>query len=438
MQKSNTITFKFRSVIASALQFHLWMKSMNIEERDLVTVQEVKYKISWRIKLYTNEKFDILVNSIWPTVTIAGYPAEVIPEPSKRKVVKVWYVPDEISLNDIRSYFSDFGKVQTVEREFMKYDDPHMFNVRTEIVRVYMIVLNPIPNEFEIYGTKLMASHKDQEKLCNACRQFGHLRKECRSNDNDKAPENIAVTGSDTEQGAGSMAEQPENPEATHQEQQSDPGDWLNASERPEGIEPDKRDDNNGPGSETTPNEVDGQDPDDVRVIPETQDLQMETPKKDTPIMDSAGAQQGPTPSRKSVQKKKKKNTTNLEAEQLSSMLKGDIFDQHLYQLLLTSDEHQTPQVPEIDQCASPMETGQLQQSTPMPNIPSLLLPTDKSKSPDNLMHWTDLNRKRPHSSTNSISPSNVPFPDNDSDLDFDLTPRSRSPKPEQAYRSTN
>ena len=402
MSKNNTITFKFRSILPSALEFHLWMKSIGLKEKDLCTVQDVRYRNAWRIKLKETGTFEDLVQKTWPMVKIAGYDAEVIPEPSNRRAVKIWYVPDELPLEKIKSVFENFGKIQSVERQYLRAEDPDMFNVQTEIVKVYMMILKPIPNEIEINGFRLLVSHQGQEKICKKCNMTGHIQRNCEFGTN---------TG------------------------QSDGSDMENEDEQ------------NVPEPQPTEEQQD------QTVVPETQ-FELEATGSRVEEANETITDETAEKKQKKGRTRKKTNGVALPDRLTTEVLgpKSDIYaraDKHhemeLMSSLLAQDSSALSHGGRSDSSALPPDLQPAQRALSEADILSLLQPTVKGRKNDqsNFMEWTGSDRKRTQSDSTptSISPTQVPLPTDETDSDPDnlppTQPRNKNKK-KRIHRSTN
>ena len=100
---------------------------------------------------------------------------------SKRKNVKIKFIPVEIDIEDIKKALINYGTIET-----LKWEEPVRFNediyeVRRERLNADMILNKNIPSFITIKGIRLNVTYQGQPRTCSKCDDPSHEARNCGS-----------------------------------------------------------------------------------------------------------------------------------------------------------------------------------------------------------------------------------------------------------------
>lgn len=109
------------------------------------------------------------------TVQINGINVLVTMVDQTRTWVKVYYLPFEVTNNELADALREFGHVHSVRQDKMSLHEDVYNGIRT----VSMTIRKSIPSYIAIDGFDVYVFYRGQAKTCRICQRTGHLQKNC-------------------------------------------------------------------------------------------------------------------------------------------------------------------------------------------------------------------------------------------------------------------
>lgn len=183
--RGKTLFFNFKesNICPSELEIHRWLRSLDIQDGDLKVIDfhfhtkhvVIKFNEQENLENFIEKhghsvRFDYNgVDHLIP-ISIAG---------SRRKAVKVKFIPDEMDLNDITSFLSKYGQIKKTTWEEPTQFSKDLFKVKRERITVDMVVTRNIPSFITVKGIKLNVNYQGQLKTCSKCGSTTHEANIC-------------------------------------------------------------------------------------------------------------------------------------------------------------------------------------------------------------------------------------------------------------------
>lgn len=89
--------------------------------------------------------------------------------------VKIQGVSRHISLEEIKSYFSNFGEVNSIKEEVANFCPAW----KTGIINLRMVIQREIPYLVYLKKEELTVTYRNLSPYCFICRGLGHVKKDC-------------------------------------------------------------------------------------------------------------------------------------------------------------------------------------------------------------------------------------------------------------------
>ena len=182
-EKTLFFNFKETNLNPSELEIHRWPRGLGIQDGELKVIDYHYHTKHVVIKFVNQEDLDKFIEQNGDQVdyetngitfeipiTIAG---------SKRKTVKVKFIPDELEVIEVIEVFKKYGKVNKFTWEEPNTIFPDLFKVKRERILVDMIINKNIPSFILVKGIKLSINYLGQTKTCSKCNETTHIAKNC-------------------------------------------------------------------------------------------------------------------------------------------------------------------------------------------------------------------------------------------------------------------
>ena len=102
------------------------------------------------------------------------YEIPVIVAGSKRKTVKIKFIPLEIEIEDLKQQLSKYGTIESFKwEESIRFNDD-IYEVKRERLNVEMTLNKNIPSFITIKGTRLNITYQGQTRTCSKCNDPAH------------------------------------------------------------------------------------------------------------------------------------------------------------------------------------------------------------------------------------------------------------------------
>ncbi|KAK3753566.1 hypothetical protein QZH41_006126 [Actinostola sp. cb2023] len=108
-------------------------------------------------------------------LTINGYPVVVSSVDARRRYVKIYYLPYEVSNQQLQAALSEYGHVYHVRRDLC-YD---FKEIESGVRTVTMTVNKEVPSFLKVMGSEVKVYYRGQRQTCRKCGSASHFAKDC-------------------------------------------------------------------------------------------------------------------------------------------------------------------------------------------------------------------------------------------------------------------
>lgn len=189
VNREKTMFFSFRDTDfnPSELEIHRWLRKLNINDGELVVIDYHFHTKHVVIKFKEQNILDKFIEDFGNSVIFekdnTNFEIPISVAGSKRKIVRMKFIPDEMDIDEIKLALNKFGKVNNIKWEMPNTVAREFFKVKRERLIIEMIVVKNIPSFLTIKGIKIAVSYPGQLKTCSRCNDTSHEVKECPNND---------------------------------------------------------------------------------------------------------------------------------------------------------------------------------------------------------------------------------------------------------------
>lgn len=182
-EKTLFFNFKESNICPSELEIHRWLRSLDIQDGDLRVIDFHFHTKHVVVKFNDQENLENFIEKYGHSVHFDSNGVDhLIPVSiagSRRKAVKVKFIPDEMDLNDVTSCLSKYGQIKKTTWEEPTQFSKDLFKVKRERITVDMVVTKNIPSFITVNGIKLNVNYQGQLKTCSKCESTTHVAKVC-------------------------------------------------------------------------------------------------------------------------------------------------------------------------------------------------------------------------------------------------------------------
>ncbi|KAK3720462.1 hypothetical protein QZH41_001203 [Actinostola sp. cb2023] len=109
------------------------------------------------------------------TLTINGFPVVVSSVDARRRYVKIYFLPYEVSNQQLQAALSEYGHVYHVRRDSI-YD---FKEIESGVRTVTMTVNKDVPSFLKVMGCEVKIFYRGQRQTCRKCGSEFHFAKDC-------------------------------------------------------------------------------------------------------------------------------------------------------------------------------------------------------------------------------------------------------------------
>ncbi len=186
IKRENTVFFNFRECpfVPNDFEIQQWFASNNIFDGELKVIDFHYHTKHALIKFTQKERFEKFLqdfgNSIDYKRNDEVFQIPIIVAGSRRKTIKIRYVPFELEIKNIYTALEQYGKIEKISRDETDIKKPeHLFQVKREKLTIEMTLSKNIPSYITVLGLKLNVSYIGQPKTCAKCDSTNHEAKDC-------------------------------------------------------------------------------------------------------------------------------------------------------------------------------------------------------------------------------------------------------------------
>ncbi|XP_064480786.1 uncharacterized protein LOC135394154 [Ornithodoros turicata] len=136
----------------------------------------------WLITTCTQEAKEKLLSQ--KECIVKGKKCLVLDASQREVTLKVFWLPHNVSNQQVQLALGGFGKVKHVEREKWRDDFFEHVETTTRVVKLTLhedVTAESIPHLMKVGGSQVLVSVPGRPRLCLRCREVGHIRQHCKT-----------------------------------------------------------------------------------------------------------------------------------------------------------------------------------------------------------------------------------------------------------------
>lgn len=186
IKRENTVFFNFRDCpfVPNDFEIQQWLVSNDIFDGELKVIDFHYHTKHALIKFTQKERFEKFIQDFGNSIDYRRneeiFQIPIIVAGSRRKTIKIRYVPFELETQNIYTALEQYGKIEKISRDETDISKPeHLFQVKREKLTIEMTLSKNIPSYITVLGLKLNVSYIGQPKTCAKCDSTNHEAKDC-------------------------------------------------------------------------------------------------------------------------------------------------------------------------------------------------------------------------------------------------------------------